>query len=684
MYNIDSFWLDRLSGAKPHRPVNSSEWEIPQTLPDGFVEPSLSLQSGDPTSAKLYIISAPGAVGKSTIARALAYRSNYILVDVAKTAPLGGNFFKGGLINALGFDALNETSSGHVGLIIDGIDEAQLRTTPDGFTSAFEDLFQILKLDMSLPAIIFGRALAADDVKIISELYDISPCCLDINYFNDQQSISYMENRSKLLSQRNTETSTLYNTHHHSFNELAKTTRHKISEVGGGSDVQFSGYAPVLDAICEYSLQPGITNPRSLISQLEGTTPIELINSIALSILKREQGKLTDQLKRKYPNHDFSFVYSEQEQKSRLLEKLTGIPHQYHQLRLTDEIYKDYISMVEQFIGQHPFMDASGCHTANSVFSADIFAWAMHQENLNSTTIKSIIKSRQHISGLLFDVYKSKMPQDKLVPLSHVGILYKSLQLQTPLGKRAALDITSDNDIEVTFSTMDQLDDAQIDIKLAKTTNADTSLELMSPIGNVFIDAPIFLTLGDDETLQINAPTDISVDQLVIASRNIFVHGAQKTESSTIITINSNETDCSRARNINIQHCELQVSWPDCTIHPWTPYAFQPPSPPNEAIGFMRRRFRKIIMSFRSHSKGRLVRFAKKIDSLRMLKDDRGWQLIERLRQDNILHLMDRGVFYELNQDIMFQLLDIDYIGLQKQRYNKKIDDYLDSILSSN
>ncbi len=96
----------------------------------------------------------------------------------------------------------------------------------------------------------------------------------------------------------------------------------------------------------------------------------------------------------------------------------------------------------------------------------------------------------------------------------------------------------------------------------------------------------------------------------------------------------------------------------------------------------MRRRLRRILTAFRSHSKGNLVRLAAKINHSRMTKDARGTALVRRLIADEILTTFDAGKFYVLNTERMGQLLGIEYQGLHQQRFTTQSDAYLVSVLN--
>ena len=101
-FTISEFWTQRLS--VPARGKNTTVlkgWKhIDAGLPT-FVEAPLSLGTGfgdtDPWKSGVILISAPGAVGKSTLARQIANETGAMYVDLAAADPVGANTLVGGL-----------------------------------------------------------------------------------------------------------------------------------------------------------------------------------------------------------------------------------------------------------------------------------------------------------------------------------------------------------------------------------------------------------------------------------------------------------------------------------------------------------------------------------------------------------------------------------------------------------
>ena len=224
-----------------------------------------------------------------------------MLVDLAKTDTLGGNFFTGGLSKALGYDAPSAAEKGEICLVIDALDEAQMRDGPQGYKSALLDLADITKAPSALPAVLLGRGLAAEDAYLLLNAAGHDACLLKVEYFTDEQAAQYLCNKLPLVAARSRKVASAYRDHKGRFHELAEQARARLIALAGSEQTKFAGYAPVLDAICEFTLEDDALNPQAKIANLTPSTPIELIEDITTTILRREQGKVREQFHERHP-----------------------------------------------------------------------------------------------------------------------------------------------------------------------------------------------------------------------------------------------------------------------------------------------------------------------------------------------------------------------------------------------
>ena len=103
-YTIDGFWTGRLASVTQNPFTRDIlGWTFQGQELSTFKEAPLTHSTrqfgddADPSSCSILLISAPGAVGKSTLAKQIAFRTGSIYVDLAASEPVGGNFLSGGL-----------------------------------------------------------------------------------------------------------------------------------------------------------------------------------------------------------------------------------------------------------------------------------------------------------------------------------------------------------------------------------------------------------------------------------------------------------------------------------------------------------------------------------------------------------------------------------------------------------
>lgn len=695
MLDIANFWSRRLGGITAAGTSKLPGWESSVTKVPGFVEPSLTLLEGDPEAAKLLIIAAPGAVGKSSYASALAATTNMSLVDLAKTSPLGGNFFSGGLPKAFGYQALTDAVNGKISLIVDALDEAQMRAGPQGYEAGLLDLADIASEPTALPVVLLGRAIAAEDAYLLLTSKGYRACLLQIEFFSSEQAAEYLAKKLPIVAQCSPKVVAAFRDHHESFSRLAQQTRTKLMEVAGAEKIQFAGYAPVLDAICEFALDEKDLNPQAKLSRLKSANQIDLIDSITTSILEREQGKLRCQFKERnpaVPDKTLAGLYEVDEQLERVAYSLFGGPQPPCPEFSDADLEAAYLDMVERFAPQHPFLAGIG-NASNPVFAAYVLAWALRTSRYGPLARRAAVSKPGLVSGLVFGLYARHLAlrDDRKMPLSDVGVLYQALNSQISPGQRVQLEISEEADaIQIDFEILERIDArtntaAQGQTWGPFTTSADEFLELHSPFSNVYIEAPIAVELGDGIIQQIGAPTQLVVRQLLISAKQVLVHSASTGTQNQLQTVSliAEEAECQGVQVVDIRDkALLSVSWPGAKAHPWTNFATEVPAAADADVTFLRRRLRKILTAFRSHSKGALVRLAAKIDHNRMIKDARGAALLDQLIEDKTLVLFDGGKFYCLDPDVMGRNLGLGYHELAQSKFTPESDSYLINVLT--
>jgi len=517
----------------------------------------------------------------------------------------------------------------------------------------------------------------------------LSPCLLEIEYFDDKQSEEFIRRRLPVIANTREATCAAFGKHGDKFIELALATRQKLTSTPGGDEQRFAGYAPVLDAICTYALDESDLNAANRLANLAAESAVSLITQIAASILEREQTKLTNQIEAPPSGIDISSLYTPDEQRGRLAAILFGSETPSGP-SIPDAAFRQvYDGMVSEFMPQHPFLDPNSA-PSNAAFAAVLLVWAITTNNAASAARRTLAANPTLGSGLFFEIYASWLAQSAAnsLALDDVGFLYNSFASQAAQGERPSLDVSAepgDSTVEVEFEMAPPID-ASSDTGRSYgpyTSAIDGIIEFRGAVGGLRIVAPLSLVIGDGRTANITAPIEVDVEALEIDARELRVFRATANDDTTLgqVTLTASDAAVARVERILLHGAQLQVTFSGARAHPWAEYAVEAQAAPNPRIASLRRRARKVLTSFRSHSKGALVRLAAKIEHARMMKEgEEGPKLLQKLISDGILTTFDAGKFYVLHPDNLAKHFNMDYQSIHLQNWSKKSDEYFSSV----
>ena len=121
-----------------------------QGLPS-FVPANLAERAdvGTVKDPSVIIISAAGAVGKTTLATQLAFLKNTLIWNLAESTTVGRKSLTGTLLSVFGVEQIaafdRALRSGELFIVIDALDEGRVKTTESGFAAFLNDLADYAK-----------------------------------------------------------------------------------------------------------------------------------------------------------------------------------------------------------------------------------------------------------------------------------------------------------------------------------------------------------------------------------------------------------------------------------------------------------------------------------------------------------------------------------------------------------
>ncbi|TCC41701.1 hypothetical protein [Kribbella speibonae] len=366
----------------------------PQMI-EGYVWPNIEVVQ-KPSEARVLLIEAIGAVGKSAAAAAIADRLNWPVIESAR-AQVGSYSLTGLLHDALGFDSefMAEVSRGESGLVVDSLDEAHLRAGTSNLLAFLENVNSLAnaKAGSGVSVVMLSRPDTAEIIRMAFEDFGSALMEVRLEFFDSTKAATFIN--GYLRRHANSGKSGNYDIvvqHPKAFAELRDHRLKFIAEAMLGRSIaslshswnevrSFLGYAPVLEVLSEAL---AVANPHKDL----GKKPAMAISSrkilldLVRELLEREQGKFLSQASASLLSRLPADVeienfepYSADEQAGRLIAKLIGIDYSGElPFDVPDAIRSDYEAHANQFLQDHPFLE--GRNPVNVVFGDYLLARA--------------------------------------------------------------------------------------------------------------------------------------------------------------------------------------------------------------------------------------------------------------------------------------------------------------------
>jgi len=681
-YPINSFWSSRFGFSKAGTDSTVAGWNFNTTARKGFVEPDICLREGyEDIESKVWLVAAPGAVGKSTLARQIAAVTGAIYIDLAKAVTVAGNYLTGGLANS---GLFNEWQSGSITAFIDALDEARLRITQNSFQDFLSDVVT-RSTGRTLPVVLFGRVSIVDEAWIILKDLGVTAPIFNIEYFTQIQAKEFVINALENFSEQDKYQSLKKGLNSHRGNyesaiasviadiaSVAKDTTSNIADVSNS----FAGYAPVLEAVA--TDLAGVSNIASYKSSYDRET---VLHELSRSVLEREAIKLRKQLPESFTPEIRSTIYTPEEQLVRLASRIlttqcSSTPH-----TLPQSLVSGYESVVNGFLPQHPFLDGLGQHPSNAVFSAVICAKALLEDNMLAVAAERYSGSSPHSPNpFLIDCYLKRFEDTygigTAIQLEHVVLLYESFRARAKAGDAIQLLIEGDPGETI----------ADVEIRANDTITHTYKcsqhgiLLFGRAISTVDIFAPsISVIIGGCDSVEVISPCTFDVGALEINCQELIIHGSQDADGKAVFLTADEYSNKSTLKSVPIirNNAELFVSWPNNNIFPWTRFANTVNSNVQSDTDKRLQAFRRLVLAFRSHSRGGLARLRAKIDHARIAKNG-GAEIRLKLIEDDILTI--DNIMYRLDPDKLGKVTGATYRDLTLQHYKDEVRNYLHDI----
>lgn len=686
-YSIDQFWRPRFAQIRAQTPSTALPgWDAAPHHPSAFVEAALSLRADfNDLSQNVWLIAAPGAVGKSTLAKEICAATNAVYLDLATATTVAGNYLVGGLVKAGLWSAWQ---AGQSTLLVDALDEARLRVTQSSFEDFLADVANVAGA-RGVPIVLLGRVNIVEEAwSILNDKSGLNPPIFDIELFQPARAKTFVRAAIERLA-KVTDPKTGKRTYPHLEGALA--AHHSVYEKAASSLVdhltketsadgrQFAGYAPVLEAVA--TVIASESNPAKIDDAIESIFKGQVLGRVTSEVMIREAGKLSNQLAATVSGLDPTGLYGAEEQLSRLASLVLGAGSPKMPANLPQHAVAAYEEAVQSLLPQHPFLDSRTQRPAGAVFGACILAGALTGED------EDVARAAQRFASggpntpnpFLLTFYKQALDGQNVIPAEHVGLLYASLEATAGAGDVVRLTAEGEGSLAVEMSLLPKVGEEEIH---EFTTVAGSELRFGRRVGGITVDAEdVDIELGDGGQLELVAPVALKARNLVLNCGELVVKADHPMADDQVVYIEAAQAmaDAGLRPPTVRPGVKLQVAWPESKVYPWNPFASTGGEDPDPRMADAQRALRRLCISFRSHSKGRLARFKGKVEHFRMTKGALGVALRERLLADRVLTL--EGAMYFLEPNVLGERVGVSFHDLKLKHYSPQSRAYLQAVL---
>ena len=598
------------------------------------------------------LITAPGAMGKSAASLAIASKLNCPIVDVTRL-PVGVHSLTGLLTSVLGWTQfphyLQELQNGEACLVLDGLDEAQLKSGRDHYIAFIDDVASILRNSIGIGGqiLMFGRTDAIETAYLQLTDRGISTSLATIQPLTHEQSCQLIDSTLDSFS----DDGGLQFTVHRRFRVPFESMRDKILTdiaVALGADstdfksswdqvAEFLGYPPVLLVLAEAM---AVSNPSSASQVLnlseQRSTRGELLRRIVEGILEREAEKvrkqLSDVLNIEIDDPRLHLIFTTEEQVLRLAAYLSRSPSEVllpSPLEPAEKtLYEEHLTT---FLPDHPFL--KGHQTAGVVFSDYLRAYASTIDlgALHGVGRQEILEACPSLGPFFVHFIHGLAPVDpdthqlRVIPESIIDDLLKSTLVGSSgrdmfvifMG-RSALHLTLIHDVN---------SDWEDEILAFVVPQPSGIVELTSPLGSGLIalnEGGLILRSSTSGEFQIGPGTNIFTDELEILATSLTVVGRSVSTDSDAIehSMIFSQTPVRHDSQLQIQAHppeSLNCDWPN-ESHQWRPYKRTTPESatdiPTQKSWQLVIGIRKVFLTFKASVAGDPSIYGEMLDKL--------------------------------------------------------------------
>jgi hypothetical protein len=674
-----------------------------------YVSPTLAEHVAiDPGKTAIVLLSAPAAAGKSALAREIARRAGAPLLDLSRIQ-VGSGSLAGVVTNSFGYAQastfLEGLEAGSQLLVLDALDEAELRAGERNFQSFILDLGKFGRSRPSLPTLVLlGRTETTDWVALTLDEEAIPYSRFELEFLDESGARRFLELKLDRLYKRRGE-EPRHRTHAVPYSHAREALFRQIYDVFRVADEpwndlgvrRFLGYAPVLDVLSRYLAVP---NHHALQQRLERRVPgvqgrpgpWRILLQVVEALLVREQEKFVaqtwNQLEAVLPAEEEwqgqQLLYSPQEQVARLLARVEGGQVPSLPLMMPEVARQSYEDAVATALTNHPFLEGARAFV-NVVFREYLHVLALTDPSVGSDTVARVRQSMRSVdylpSPLLAGFLQAlTAPQPPVVSAQDTGTILESVMSGEARGNRAFFGVVPIEEKVVLMifdrpSSGQRIEpDAILSFDLA---NPDSGVVLLGRVSNgtVLLDDGTVEILGRGGRVTLGPSLIISCNGLIVQPSEVVV----LTNSSYVDLEAKTYLGPGDQRIQRLGSGSLFAHWDDMA-YPWLEYR---EDLPKILVDRNRHRiyieFRRLLLRFKDKHGNYLQAFKPMMDNLIIGGNETARKVLQRLVTLGLV--TSDALFYYLDLSAL-AAEGVNYPDIRQSRLTPSVTRFLDRLSS--
>ncbi len=661
---------------------------VDQVLP-AFIEPEFDKIEFESERPSVVLISAVGCAGKTTLSRQLSCLLQIPVLDLAVHKAVADNTLTGILTTHYKADRIGDVLKGlAVGahaVLIDGLDEARTKTTDQGFDAFLDNIVELAKNSPRTSIVILGRG----QVLEVAWCYLAERCnvgLLQMQPFSIDNATAYVDKKVSVpegqIDQYTIARELLFSKLQGAFTGLHQD-----------GFAQFLGYPPVLDSIA--ALLNEERNYHKLCQNLDQCGAkdheVELLRRIADYLLHREHRdkavpNFCSEIASKAANLGLvDRLYAPEEQCKRLLAFV--LDAEVTLGAIDDPILDaEYEEKANSFLQEHPFLIERKFR--NPVFEAAVLATCCSS---NSPVIWDLCnryaltkRLTYHLFFFLQQGYNGgSLPRCalNLAMQSCADFLSTSATLEVNVSGPMKSDIEDNGPVEVDVEVVIQSRETSTQLHFSTSVSVDDRIQIGPVLVNSNIVLPCTVELSSEASFECFGENSLETHQLQFSSKRLAVaslRGHRKEQIPPNLTISADQV-AGNVDEVGIHEGTIEIISPASTLYyPLVKFRADTSSSSDlEALPEAYFRLRRIMLEFRSHSKGQLAKYKPKIEHARVLKNDLGKAVLAKLIGTGVLTSDTK--FYFVDQSNFSKVLGVTWHDLRCFKRSPPLDAFLES-----